>query len=98
MDNLRPLIEIIKIVRNKITDNTDIVWTKYNNTVELQMHIDKNLNLLENGDKQALEEFKHLFMPTSTFQEISISNGWGEEYLELAERFDEAYEKIKNGA
>lgn len=98
MDNRKLIIDIVKIIRQKITVETDIVWTSYNNVNELQKDVDKNLISFENGDLQALEKFKYLFGPTATFQELSLSNGWSEEYLILAERFDEAYEKIKNGA
>ncbi|HEX8181606.1 MAG TPA: hypothetical protein VF525_18845 [Pyrinomonadaceae bacterium] len=31
-----------------------------------------------------------LFAPTGPMQEVSLSSGWGEEFLALAERFDEA--------
>ncbi|NOW96556.1 hypothetical protein FHW89_003229 [Mucilaginibacter sp. SG564] len=36
-----------------------------------------------------------LFAPTGTFQELSISNGWSHEYLNLAHQFDVYYEKFK---
>ena len=98
MDNLKSIIDIVKTVRKKIAVDTDIVWTNYNNVIELQTDIDQNLIALENGDIQALEKFKYLFLPTATFQELSILNGWGEEFLTLADRFEETYEKIKNGA
>ena len=35
------------------------------------------------------------FAPTSTYQEISLSNGWGNEFLKLADQFDKLYEKIR---
>jgi hypothetical protein len=31
-----------------------------------------------------------LFAPTGPIQEVSLSSGWGGEFLALAERFDEA--------
>ena len=31
-----------------------------------------------------------LFAPTGPIQEVSISSGWGEEFLSLAEQFDRA--------
>jgi len=36
-----------------------------------------------------------LFAPTGTFQEHSISNGWSNEYLALAEKFDKIYDALK---
>ena len=32
-----------------------------------------------------------LFLSTCTFQDISIPNGWADEYLSIAERFDKLY-------
>jgi hypothetical protein len=34
------------------------------------------------------------FLPTSTYQEISISNGWGDNYIKLSSEFDKLYEKL----
>lgn len=33
--------------------------------------------------------------PTSTYQEISLSNGWEKEFLSLAKKSDKQYERIK---
>lgn len=96
MDNLKLIIDIIKTIRNKITVDTDVVYAGYNSVIELQTDIDKDLDALEKGDFKALEKFKYRFGPTATFQELSLSNVWGDEFLILAERFDATYEKIKN--
>jgi hypothetical protein len=34
-----------------------------------------------------------LFAPTGPIQEVSISSGWGNEFLDLAERFDRAVQR-----
>ena len=34
-----------------------------------------------------------LFAPTGPIQEVSISSGWGQEFLALADRFDRAEER-----
>ena len=31
-----------------------------------------------------------LFAPTGPIQEVSLSSGWGKEFLALSERFDDA--------
>lgn len=91
MDQIIKLIEIIKL---KITANTDLMWTHYNSIEELIAEIDLNSKLLENNDKKGLEFFQLLFLPTGTLQEISIQNGWAEEYLKLAAEFDAIYKKF----
>jgi hypothetical protein len=51
---------------------------------------------LKEGETEILEELRTGFLPTCTFQELAISNGWGDYYyLELADKFDEAYKRIK---
>jgi hypothetical protein len=35
------------------------------------------------------------FLPTSTYQELAMSNGWSEEYLQIAEKLDSIYKRIK---
>lgn len=95
MKDLSSIIDLVKIIRRKITDETDVVWTRYPSVNELQTDIDQNLRALELGDLQALESIQQLFLPTATFQELSLSNGWADEFLLLAARFDQAYEKVK---
>ena len=94
MKDLQEIIKIIKIVRNKITVETDVIWTKYESPIELQQEIDKALKELEDGNLEKLELLNSHFYPTSTFQEISISNGWSEEYIELSTKFDKLYKSI----
>ncbi|AXY73643.1 hypothetical protein D3H65_06465 [Paraflavitalea soli] len=86
---------IIVEVKEKITDDSDVVWAGYNSPIELRIEIDDHLALLRGGDYNALENIKVHFLPTCTFQEHSISNGWADEYITLSERFDSLYAKIK---
>ena len=48
----------------------------------------KDLELLEKGiiaqDKDAIDQLLYLLKPTADLQEISISSGWGEEFLVIA--------------
>ncbi|TAL59084.1 MAG: hypothetical protein EPN85_10025 [Bacteroidetes bacterium] len=95
MSDFQKIINIIKTVRNKIVNDTDVVWAGCNSATDLQVEIDNDLDKLEKGDLTILDKFKHRFLPTATFQEVSLSNGWGDEFIELANKFDELYEKIK---
>jgi hypothetical protein len=90
------LIEIIKKVREKITDDSDIVWTYYDNAKQLRDELDANVQKLKLGDTSSLEELEILFLPTATLQEHAISNGWSDDYLKLAAEFDNLYSTIKN--
>ena len=94
MSDVDHIINIIKIVRGKISGDTDVVWAGYNGVTQLQTDIDKDLEKLLNGDLNILDAFKQRFMPTATFQEISLSNGWEDEFIELADNFDKLYDSI----
>jgi hypothetical protein len=96
MTELEEIIKIIKTARLKITDDTELVWSGYDSVAGLQAAIDNDIKELIAGDLTKLDSFKFHFLPTSTFQEISLSNGWSEEYMELSLDFDKYYESIKN--
>ena len=51
---------------------------------ELEEHLDK-WKKSQVGD---IERLRFLFGPTGSIQEISIDNGWGKEFLEIAEVVD----------
>lgn len=86
--NLKRVIEIIKIIDSKITNETDVIWAGYDSPDELKNEIRSDLEALIGGDLSRLEKFRIHFAPTSTFQELSMSNGWSNEYLQLAKEFD----------
>ena len=88
--------KIIETIKSKITIDTDLMWTHYCSIEELIAEIDLNFKLLEENNKEALRFFYFLFLPTGTLREISIQNGWGQEYLILATEFDNIYENLIN--
>ncbi len=90
------LITILEKVKDKISDSSDIVWTGYDTAKELREEIQLYVNELSAGNLQSLKTIQIHFAPTSTFQEHSISNGWSDEYLRLAEKFDYIYSSLKN--
>jgi len=89
------MIALLKNIRKKITKNTDITWSSFDDAEELQTMMDKDIIAFEAGDFSSLKEYKIMFLPTGDFQEISISNGWEKEYLKLAYEFDELYKNMK---
>jgi|KBSSwiS6_1023812.scaffolds.fasta_scaffold20545_2 hypothetical protein len=90
------LIDIINKVKAKISDNSDMVWTHYGNAKQLTDELRLYTQELQNGNMSSLEKIKLLFLPTGTLQEHSISNGWRDEYLKLAEKFDNLYSTVTN--
>ena len=92
---IKKLIEILYKVKERFTDESDLLWTSYETAKELRDELDVCIEQLGKGDISCLENLNMHFLVTSTFQEHSLQNGWSKEYLELAKRFDIIYARIK---
>ena len=90
--------EILLAIKKKIVDTSDMAWTSYETAGELRDDIDKIIKELKEGNKKTIDEAYSHFLVTSTFQEHAIQNGWTDEYMRLAERFDKIYEELKANA
>jgi len=87
------IIEILESVKKLILEpRTDISWSTFNSKDELIIEIDAHIQKLRLRDFSKVKDLVLLFAPTSDFQEISLSSGWGNHYLNISERFDIAIE------
>ena len=93
---INELISILTVIREKITDDSDLIRTSYETPLELREEIDRCMCHLQQNHKDILDEINFHFSPTSTFQEHSMANGWTESYGVLAARFDKLYELLNN--
>ncbi len=85
------IIEILETVKKLILEpKTDISWSIFNSKDELIIEIDAHIQKLKLRDFSKVTDLILLFAPTSDFQEISLSSGWGNRYLKISERFDVA--------
>jgi hypothetical protein len=85
----------LKTAKGQIADDSDIAWTSYNSPADLRDLISSLISRVEQKELKAIEDAYFLFLPTSALQEHAISNGWSEEYMNLAERFDKLYDLTK---
>jgi hypothetical protein len=89
------LLTVLKEIRAILARPcTDFVWSNWDNQDDALAEIDSILGRVGNGNTTDLSHLKLLFAPTSCLQELSLTNGWDEEYLELASRFDEAIQNL----
>lgn len=95
-NDIDKVIEILIWIKNTVTPDTNLLWTPYNTHREILDELEMQIKELKEGKTEILEKLRTSFLPTCTFQELAISNGWGDYYLELAEKFDETYKRIKN--
>ena len=72
----------------------DFVWSRYENAEEAITDMTRIIAALRNGDEAVLKEIQLLFGPTGSIQEISISSGWGNEYIEISARVDRCLELL----
>ena len=83
------LIEILETVKKLILEpRTDISWSIFDSKDELIIEIDAHIQKLKLKNFSKIKDLILLFAPTSDFQEISLSSGWGNQYLNISERFD----------
>ena len=70
------------------TDKEDSIWSDMENVKVLSI-IRNSIKSLKASRKAKVAKLDYLFLPTGPLQEISMANGWSDEYLVLAERFDD---------
>jgi len=96
MKHLQKLINILKQARTLLylerNDFSRSSWKDQNHAI---LEIDSIIVNMENG---SLPDFRGLFAPTGPIQEVSLSSGWAQEFLDLAEQFDKEYENVKSGS
>lgn len=94
MDPLQKLITVLKETRAFLAlESNDFSWSSWRDQDQAIAEIDSIIAELENG---SVPDIRVLFAPTGSIQEVSLSSGWGREFLELAERFDKEYEIVKD--
>jgi hypothetical protein len=72
---------------------TDVIWSNYNSADEVIKDLEDIEKGLKRSDKNAVDRLYFLLAPTGSLQEISISSGWGNEYLEIAATLEKSVGK-----
>lgn len=94
-NNETVIIEILETVKKLVLEpRTDISWSIFDSKDELIIEIDAHIQKLKLRDFSKVKDLILLFAPTSDFQEISLSSGWSNHYLNISERFDIAIQAL----
>ena len=95
MKNLNLLISVMQQAREFLArrDN-DFSSSSWQDQDHALTEIDLIITQLQNG---LVPDIGVLFAPTGPIQEVSLSSGWGDEFIELAEQFDKAYSDVRSG-
>lgn len=84
---LEAAIELVSL-----SDN-DFSWSSWESADVARSEMKGMINLVEQGCLPERLEVSVLFAPTGPLQEVSLSSGWAETFLNVAEKYDEI-EKI----
>jgi hypothetical protein len=89
MPSVAKLIPVFEEARRLVArPGNEFIWASWRDTEHAVGEIDGILNTLRSGRLPVMMTV--LFAPTGPMQELSIDSGWGHEFLDLADRFDEA--------
>lgn len=77
-----------------LPDN-DFTWSTWDNSAGALSELDSFITAIEDGTSFESSALSILFAPTGDIQEVSMSSGWGDEFLRVAERFDSAFAQFK---
>jgi hypothetical protein len=89
--NCQNLIQVLQETRQLLSRaENDFAWSSWNDAPAALREIDGIISRFESGDIPKRSDIELLFLPTGPIQEVSVSSGWGQEFVELASRFDRA--------
>ena len=75
-------IELLSLLEN------DFGWSSWLTDSEATKELKEILSVLEHGDLPDRSRLSAIFGPTGPMQEVSLSSGWGETFIKLADRYD----------
>jgi hypothetical protein len=98
MNYISPVQDVIDILGQVIrlieSGEPDVTWSGYDTVDDVLLDLADHIDRLAKNDLSKRKELEILFAPTGALQELSISSGWGEQFLTLAERFDRAMKRV----
>ena len=94
MKNLDLLISVMQQAREFLArKDNEFSSSSWEDQDHALTEIDMIITQLQNG---LVPDIGVLFAPTGPIQEVGLSSGWGDEFIELAEYFDQAYAEARS--
>ncbi len=85
------LLDIFLRARDLIArPENDFAWSSWSDAQEAVAELDAIIAELHAGRMPDVPTMQVIFAPTGPMQEVSLSSGWGNRFLGLAEEFDAA--------
>ncbi|WP_127492981.1 hypothetical protein [Paenibacillus glycanilyticus] len=98
-DNHNKIIYLLEELRARVESPlTDLFWSSYNSVSEILEEIDSYVIRLSAMDIDVMKDIQFFIAPTGSMQEISISNGWSDEFIVITEKLDQLIQINNQGA
>jgi hypothetical protein len=93
IDESKPLEALIHVLESsielvQIPDN-DFAWSYWEDADQAKAEINQLISVVKSGKLPERVEVAVIFAPTGPLQEISLSSGWAEPFLKVAEKYDQ---------
>ena len=89
------LVEVLRETRELLArPDNNFIWSYWDSATDALLEFDAFITQIESGDTSRRSDLKLLFAPTGSIQEVSISSGWGQEFLALSARFDAVIKRV----
>jgi hypothetical protein len=93
IDESKPIEALIHVLESaielvQIPDN-DFAWSYWEDADQAKAEINKLISFVKSGKLPERVEVAIVFAPTGPLQEISLSSGWAEPFLKVAEKYDQ---------
>jgi hypothetical protein len=88
------LVEVLRAARALLArPGNDFAWSSWEDAGAALREVDGMIAAVQSGPLPPRLDVAVLFAPTRPMQEVSLSSGWAQEFLEVAARFDAAAEQ-----
>ena len=89
------LLEVLRDARLHLArPDNDFGFSPWAHAAAALADIDRYITAIETEQLSSPFDLSLLFAPTGAIQEVSLSSGWGDEFLVLADRFDAAAARV----
>lgn len=95
-DNWRSLEKIVDRLFKYLGPDSNLLYSHFDSWQELERVLLQVKEYLSFHDYQAFNHLNELFAPTGDLQEIAMTDGWSQQYLELGREVDKFVQLIKD--
>ncbi len=91
-----PLIQVLEKAKKLLSlEGNDYSWSSWENEAQALLELNKLQTRIMANMSWDEGDFEVLFAPTGPIQEVSLSSGWGPEFLKLADEADQAIQMYR---